>query len=201
VNTKKEIGKKLYKLRKSRKLSRGQLGELVGFTEYAVRDWEKGKAQIKYDVLRKLCEQLKVPVTYFLENYNYNEEEIKKDMIPILGVIRAGRPIYAQENIKGHIKLPNGVKADFALEVEGDSMTPVFYPGMLAYIRQQPIVENNEVAAVLVGREEATLKKVRFKNGIVELIPFNTKDYDVMQYRPEEISIIGKVVHPAYKGR
>ena len=188
-----EMGQKLKSLRKERKITRKKLGELIGVSEYAVRDWEIDRTEINTGMLKEILKALAVSSTYFFEDNRTRDNENK---IPILGTIRAGLPILAQENILGHVRPPEGVKADFCLFVEGDSMIPVYHPNILIYIKEQPIVEHGEVAAVLVENENATLKKVRFKNGMVQLIPFNVAKYDVTEYKPENIRIIGKVVYP-----
>jgi repressor LexA len=82
--------------------------------------------------------------------------------IPIVGRIAAGQPILAEENLDGSIEVgddlfPGGVL--FALRVEGSSMVKAgINTGDMAVIRQQPAVENGQIAAVLRGNE-ATLKR------------------------------------------
>ena len=83
--------------------------------------------------------------------------------IPIVGQIAAGRPILAEEHLDGRIAIsaelfPSGVL--FALRVQGESMVDVgIRTGDLAVIRQQPHVENGQIAAILID-DEATLKRV-----------------------------------------
>lgn len=50
-------------------------------------------------------------------------------------------------------------QADFILKAKGDSMIDMgIHEGDLVFLRQQPMVENGEVGAVLIDNE-ATLKK------------------------------------------
>ncbi len=90
--------------------------------------------------------------------------------IPIVGHIAAGRPILAQEHIEGRISIsddlfPHG--ALFVLRVVGESMVNVgIRSGDMAVIRQQEVVENGEIAAVLLD-DEATLKRFyHYKNHV-----------------------------------
>ena len=63
--------------------------------------------------------------------------------------------------------MPDGISADFALKCKGDSMSPTFEQGDLVLIRQQPEVQNGQIAAVGID-DGATLKRVyRQNNGIV----------------------------------
>jgi repressor LexA len=82
--------------------------------------------------------------------------------IPIVGRIAAGCPVLAQQNLEGCVSVSDGIFPPgvlFAVRVQGDSMTGVgICPGDLAIIRQQPTVDNGQIAACLLG-EEATLKR------------------------------------------
>lgn len=80
--------------------------------------------------------------------------------IPLLGAIACGTPILAAENLDGEVDIPKSIHADFALICRGDSMIGArIHDGDVVYIRQQPTVENGEIAAVLID-DEATLKRV-----------------------------------------
>lgn len=87
----------------------------------------------------------------------------------------------------------------FALRCKGHSMEPKIPNGALAIIREQPTVEDDEIAAVLVdGDTEATLKRVKHQGNMVVLMPEN-KEYDPIILNKENPGhIIGKVVHVSY---
>ena len=90
----------------------------------------------------------------------------------------------------------DGVKADFALRVKGDSMENVpILDGDIAFIRQQPEVENGEIAAILIDGE-ATLKRFYRENGSVMLVSENPK-YRPMIYTEdacEDLRVLGKAI-------
>ena len=85
--------------------------------------------------------------------------------IPLLGTIACGDPILADENIAGYLSeptdfLPSGKL--FYLRAKGQSMDPTIKDGSLVLIRQQPDVEDGEIAAVLFTDDnEATLKRIK----------------------------------------
>jgi repressor LexA len=191
------IGKKVRELREQRGWSRGEFAVRLNPSDppgvSTVRDWERGANAIKPDIMVKIAQLFEVPVSYF---YGEWASERREGMIPILGSVRCGEPMFADENILGYIYPPEGVRADFALLVEGDSMVPLYYPETLIYVRQQPVIESGEIAVVRVGKDEATVKRVRYSNGSVLLIPLNSAKYETIECRPEELSIIGKVVYP-----
>lgn len=163
------MGKQLKELRRIKKITMKQLAGKLNVSVSTVRDWESGRNGIKSDMQKKIIEIYHLPITYFLKT---NTENNIIDRIPILGYIRAGLPMIAEKNIQGYIKPPEGIKADFVLIVEGRSMLPIYYPNSLVYIKQQPTVENGEIAVVLIENEEATLKKIKYIDKKIELIPW-----------------------------
>lgn len=116
--------------------------------------------------------------------------------IPLLGTIACGEPILAAENIEDEVEIPEHIHADFALRCKGDSMINArIHDGDIVYIRQQPSVNNGEIAAVLIG-DEATLKRVYVHSDHVVLQPENPS-FDPLVYFGEamdQIRILGKAV-------
>lgn len=113
----------------------------------------------------------------------------------LIGRVAGGYPILACEE-KGNF-IPTPVKADFALQIIGDSMEPD-YPNMCyLLIKKDYDVADGDivVASILRAAEiaEATCKKIYLRNGSVELHPTN-KLYPVQVYKHEEVKIDGKVI-------
>lgn len=132
----------------------------------------------------------------WLMGFDYKQEEIGFDVsvnsIPIIGTIAAGTPILADENIESRFNLDASIHADFGLKIRGDSMIEAgIYDGDIVFIRQQPDVENGEIAAVLID-DSATLKKVYKNNGTLVLQAANSK-YQPMIFNSGEIHILGKL--------
>ena len=81
---------------------------------------------------------------------------------PMLGEIACGKPIYADEDHESYIDASADIKADFCLTAKGDSMIGArIHDGDVVFIRKQPMVENGEIAAVVIDNE-ATLKRWYF---------------------------------------
>lgn len=119
--------------------------------------------------------------------------------IPILGYISAGLPLYAEEHIEGYTytELNSGGEY-FGLRVKGDSMNAAnIHDGNVLIVRRQPMVENGEIAAVMVGDEDATVKRFYQDENIITLMPQSNNPKHLPQiYNLEntKIKIIGKVV-------
>lgn len=116
--------------------------------------------------------------------------------IPIVGEIAAGGPILAEENIEGYL---NAVEEKvlarggtfFALRVKGESMIDVgILPGDYVIVRQQPTVENGEIAVALLD-QEATVKRFYREGDHVRLQPANAQMAPILVH---DVQILGKVV-------
>jgi len=116
--------------------------------------------------------------------------------VPILGSVAAGDPILALEEHHDYIEVDGNIRVDFCLRVRGDSMIDArICDGDLVFVRQQPTVENGDIAVVLID-DEVTLKRFYRTDGGVILKPENSK-YQPMYYTDEDfknIQILGKAV-------
>ena len=168
------IGDYIKKLRTEKGYSQEELGALLGVQRAAVQKWECGTVKnLKRETIKKLSEIFSVDPSSFIDNDYMSLDNIislpKMNRIPILGTIACGTPILANENLEGETIIPEDIKADFALRCKGDSMIDArIMNGDIVYIRQQPTVENGEIAAVLID-DEATLKRVYISDNNINL--------------------------------
>lgn len=195
----------LKKRRKELGLTLSQIAEAVGVTEATVQRWESGNIKsVRYEKIGTLAEILRVTpaalmgwddASLVLPSNVTPLPEMKK--IPLVGQIACGTPILAEENITDYIDLPGHIRADFALVCKGDSMINAgIQDGDVVYIRKQDEVENGQIAAVLVGDEEATLKRFYHVGNKVTLNAENPI-YPPMVYvdgEIEDIHVIGLAV-------
>jgi len=116
--------------------------------------------------------------------------------LPVIGRIKAGSPILAFEEIEAHILIDKSLfSADnaFSLRVKGESMTGAgIFDGDYVIVKPQSTIENGEIGVVLIA-EEATVKRVLLEDRKIILKPENAF-MQPMIYKPDEISIIGKVI-------
>lgn len=116
---------------------------------------------------------------------------------PLIGTIACGTPITAEQNVDRYISVPDDIKCDFVLRCRGDSMIDAhIMNGASVYIREQPDVENGEIAAVIVDDEEATLKRVYKSPDALTLIPANSSYQPIVitGERLQHVRILGLVV-------
>ena len=102
-----------------------------------------------------------------------------ESLVPILGVIRAGVPALAQQDIQGYAPADVSHPEEyFYLRVGGDSMIGAgIRPGDLVLMHHQDSAENGQIVACVVDGEAATLKRFRQQGEIIMLQPENP-DYE-----------------------
>ncbi len=118
-------------------------------------------------------------------------------ILPVAGNIRAGKPILAKENIDLHIMVDRTLfpyKDAFSLKVVGDSMKDAgIFEGDYVIVKPQNTIYNKEIAVVLLD-DEATIKRVLFKNKKKIILKPENKDMQETEHNANEVVIIGKVV-------
>ncbi|MEN8114185.1 MAG: transcriptional repressor LexA [Actinomycetota bacterium] len=116
--------------------------------------------------------------------------------VPLVGRIAAGSPILAEEDIQEIYPLPTelvGSDPVFMLDVRGDSMIDAgIFDGDYVVVRRQPTANNGQLVAALVSDEEATVKRLRRKDGRV-ILEAENPDYAPMVFT-EGVEILGIVV-------
>lgn len=123
---------------------------------------------------------------------------IELHRIPVLGSVACGEPILMSEERENYGMSGAEIKADFCLKAKGDSMIGArIMDGDIVFIRQQPEVENGEIAAVAI-EDEATLKRFYRdeETGTITLVAENPT-YAPMVFTAENqknIYILGKAV-------
>jgi repressor LexA len=115
--------------------------------------------------------------------------------LPLVGTIRAGRPIPALEDIQEHISVDRNLFRDrdaFVLRVTGDSMKEAgIFDGDYVIVSPGKEVPNGGIGVALIG-DEATVKKIYVEKGSVTLAPSNSA-MSPATYMPDEVSLLGRV--------
>ncbi len=113
--------------------------------------------------------------------------------LPIYGKVAAGSPIFADENLEGHISFPErfvSAEGSFVLRISGDSMTGIgIMNNDFIIVSPQQTAENGDVVVALIG-DEATCKTFYREKTQVRLQPENP---DLTPIYTENPMIIGKV--------
>ena len=119
--------------------------------------------------------------------------------IPIVGEVRAGFNLLAQDEFEGYIEVPDtSPEEHFAFKIVGDSMEPRFCSGDIAIVHVQPVAESGDIVIAVYDGECGTMKRFRETPNAVLLESLNDA-YAPMVFPKDsqeitELRIIGRVV-------
>ena len=105
----------------------------------------------------------------------HTTSDSSKNMIPLIGNVAAGSPIWAEQTIEGYIPfdLRGSQQEHYALKIRGDSMINAgILPGDYVIVRYQNTADNGEIIIALLG-DEATCKRLHLEGEKIWLIPEN----------------------------
>lgn len=118
---------------------------------------------------------------------------IRPGQIPVIGVVTAGMPILAFENQEGTMAW-EGEPGCFALRVRGDSMINAgILSGDKVVVRPQQTAMDGQIVVARIG-DEATVKRLRRRNGEIWLLPENDAYPPIDGSKAEIIGLVKAVV-------
>lgn len=194
-----------------------------GISKYSISHYLKGDWEGKQDAVYELARVLGVSEAWLMGydvpsekgagntpvKENYESVDWKRrvgaipcnaaQVAPLLGTVRAGLPMYAEENIEEYIPIrqTDGAKY-FWLNIRGDSMNAAgMNDGDQILVREQPEVENGEIAVVLVNGDEATVKTFRQEGNLVILTPRSSNPVhqpQVYDLKKTPVRVLGRVI-------
>ena len=205
------IGERIKSQREYMGLTQEALAEKLGYkNKTSITKIENGINDIPQSKVVAFAKALDTSVAYLMgwseaENKSANLAGNifplpKTKKVPLLGTIACGEPILATENIESYIDMDSDVHADFALRCQGDSMISArIMDGDIVFIRKQDMVDNGEIAAVLMddcSESQATLKRVYVSDDKIRLCAENPNYQDMIFFENDmnKVRIIGKAI-------
>ena len=187
-----------------------ELGDLVGVGKSTVRKWETGMIDnMRRDNIIALSKALNISPTVLMgldepkESHPTNVLSIQSEKfnrLIVYGKVCAGDGIEALENPIDEITNPyHYIKGDlFALQVHGDSMNNIVDDGMYAIIKKQNVINNGEIAIILIDHQLGMLKRFYQYDDVVILRPDSRNpEHQPLTFVGEQINdikILGKFI-------
>ena len=176
--------------------SLNEVASICEKTDVAIHYWENGTREPNAVDIAKLSNYYNIKVDdLLLKDLRFDNAELVElssdnVKIPVLGFIKAGVPIEAQENIVEYIDIPKewtkGNKKYYGLKISGDSMYPNYNENDTVIFLQTNDVQNGKDCAVMVNCTECTFKKVYINEQGIILQPYNNS-YAPMVFTKEQI--------------
>ena len=136
-------------------------------------------------------------------NYHNIENHDNFSKLPCIGQVSAGYPLYANEDIERYFYISKEYRKYneddyFILKIKGESMNKLYKNGDYVLIRKTCCIDDTKPSVVLVNKEDATVKFVKFDEEYFYLQPYsNSPEFqENISYKKDEntLNIIGTVV-------
>lgn len=204
-----EIGQRMEARRTALGFTLDEVALRVGVAKSTIQRYEKGKIEkLKQPVIEAIAAALDADPAWICGKTqsvgHYTQSAAPRIVrVPVLGLVPAGIPIEAIEDIVDWEEIPaalcSGDREYFGLRVKGDSMYPDYLDGDTIIVRKTPAFESGDVCVVYVNGFDATLKRVKVdESGAWTLIPRNPeyppKTYSAREVRTVPVSVAGVVV-------
>lgn len=188
-----------------RNMKPAELAKALNIADATISNYRSGKYEPKQKRLEQISNILNVSIPWLMGadvpmergNLISFSPMPSTNKVPRLGRISCGDPIMSEENFDGFDEVPAYIHCDFSLICEGDSMTGArINDGDIVYIKQQSIIDNGQIAAILVDGSEKLLKRVYLTENSITLQAENPA-YPPRIFIGEEmnrVSIIGRAV-------
>ena len=205
LGNKQIMAKNIKKYMSLNNVSQTDICNALKFKPSTFSDWVNAKTYPRIDKIEMLANYFGIEKSDLVEDksnddsdYINNIYKIDKIKLPFLGSVACGEPIYVDEDRESYIMVGTDIHADFCLQCKGDSMINArIHDGDIVFVRKQDIVNNGEIAVVIID-DEATLKRFYHykEQNMVILRPENNKYQDIVLTGEEleKVRVIGKAV-------
>lgn len=183
-------------IRKKKNITQQELADKTNIERSTISRIENGEIDTSIDNAIKIANALEIPLEEIIAKDlrfdNISPVIIDKDVIkiPVLGVIPAGMPIEAIEDVLDYEEIPKdwckGGKEFFGLLIKGDSMFPKYIDNDVVIFEKTNDFNNGDECAVMVNGDDCTFKKVLKHDQGLTLQPLNSA-YEIKLYSNEDI--------------
>lgn len=200
-------------LREDSGLTQVELGKKLETESMTISRWERSEIVRPHPkTVEQLCEYFGVTSGDLLSENGYYAKtrgvstiapRPETGSLPIVGAAHAGDPSPAYELDGGTLDCPEEYcrEGNFFIRINGDSMDRQLVDGTYALIDVHAQVNSGDIALVKVNGDDATVKRVKFMDGIAVLEPDSSNPdhrrrmIDSSDPDSPEVRILGKVVY------
>lgn len=177
-------------LRENKGISKSELAKKINVNQSTLSRWENEEMGATVDNALDVAAFFDVSIADLVgRDLSFSNTiciDVRNDVIqiPVLGTIKAGLTIEAQEDIIEYVDIPKewtkGGKSYYGLLISGDSMMPKYQEKdivIFEYVNDY-IAANKKDCAVMVNGYDATFKNVTITNNGITLVPLNVNNSD-----------------------
>lgn len=197
------IGERIKARREELGLTQQELAEKLGYkSKSSINKIELNIQNLTQSKIKSIAIALETTPSYIM---GWNDTPmingitpITTQRIPLIGAIACGNPIEANEEFEAYVEVGSKIQCDYCVRAKGDSMINArIHNGDIVFIRKQEMVDNGEIAAVLIDNE-VTLKRFYYYPESNKLVlQAENPQFEPLVYVGEEldhVTVLGKAV-------
>lgn len=184
------FAKNIKYLRENKGISKSELAKKINVNQSTLSRWENEEMGATVDNALDVANFFNVSMADLVgkdlsfDNAVYIDVHNDIVQIPVLGTIKAGIAMEAQEDIIEYVDIPKewtkGGKSFYGLLISGDSMMPKYQEKDIVIFEytNDYIAANKKDCAVMVNGNDATFKNITITNDGITLVPLNINNSD-----------------------
>lgn len=184
------FAKNIKYLRENKGISKSELAKKINVNQSTLSRWENEEMGATVDNALDVANFFNVSMADLVgkdlsfDNAVYIDVHNDIVQIPVLGTIKAGIAMEAQEDIIEYVDIPKewtkGGKSFYGLLISGDSMMPKYQEKDIVIFEytNDYIAANKKDCAVMVNGYDATFKNITITNDGITLVPLNINNSD-----------------------
>ncbi|MCI7554481.1 MAG: XRE family transcriptional regulator [Tenericutes bacterium] len=184
------FAKNLKYLRENKGISKSELSKKINVNQSTLSRWENEEMGATVDNALDVANFFNVSMADLVgkdltfDNAEYIDIQHNVIQIPVLGTIKAGIAMEAQEDVIEYVDIPRewakGGKSFYGLLISGDSMMPKYQEKDIVIFEytNDYIAANKKDCAVMVNGYDATFKNISISDDGITLVPLNINNSD-----------------------
>ena len=184
------FAKNLKYLREKKGISKSELSKRINVNQSTLSRWENEEMGATVDNALDVANYFDVSMADLVgrdltfDNANIITPKQDSIKIPVLGVIKAGIEMEAQEDIIEFVDIPKkwvkGGKKFYGLLIKGDSMLPKYQDKDIVIFEYSNdfATANKKDCAIMVNGNDATFKNITITDEGITLVPLNINNSD-----------------------
>jgi repressor LexA len=196
------IGENIKKLLKSKNITQKKLANDINESEINISRWlkdnfeDENSRRMPLEVLKKIAEYLDTTIDVLL-----GEKTLQIKVIPLIGKSSCGIPKDYDLNGYEPVPIPSSMYKDgmYAVEADGDSMSPKINNGDIVYCQPNRIIDNGNIVHYWLDGDSGIKRyKMNEARTVISLVPINS-DYDIITIHCDEnvdlrmARVVGKI--------
>lgn len=104
------FGKKLNYLRRINNITQEELGDILGFSKYAISSWESGRTEPDLKTINKISNYFNVTIDYLVNETEKQNIEKLKEILRETGLLNGENEDMTEDDFKKAMKIVNMLK-------------------------------------------------------------------------------------------